>query len=216
MNLTRISLATALLAALFGFAWLRAEALGQPVYDGCPMQGNAKSRRVEQLDRMKNRDTEPTREQIDPAITLQAILAPGEDEHRWKDSEGATVEGYVAEVKPGGVETVNCGARNLADRDTHIVIAIDPAHAAADEDVIVEVTPRWRGRMAAHGVDWSTHTLEHELRKHWVRVSGWMFWDAEHWAQSEHTAPGRAGDWRATAWEIHPVTRIDVLPGKPR
>jgi hypothetical protein len=36
-------------------------------------------------------------------------------------------------------------------------------------------------------------------------------YDGEHQGQAEHTAPGRTGNWRATAWELHPVTAIELV-----
>jgi hypothetical protein len=38
-----------------------------------------------------------------------------------------------------------------------------------------------------------------------------MLFDTEHVGESENTAPGSPGNWRATAWEIHPVTGITLL-----
>jgi len=38
-----------------------------------------------------------------------------------------------------------------------------------------------------------------------------MRFDAEHQGESENTATERAENWRATAWEIHPVTSIEVV-----
>jgi hypothetical protein len=81
--------------------------------------------------------------------------------------------------------------------------------------VIVEVTPRWRAMMAARGVDWSTRTLRRGYLGRWVRVTGWLLFDAEHANAAENTEPGRARNWRATAWEIHPITSIEVVP-RPR
>src|SRR5579862_7911366 len=82
--------------------------------------GDAVQPSVQALNRLKNRLTAPTRSQIDKTVTLRAMIAPGDDANRWSASRGATVVGYVAEVKPGGVETVNCHARSLRGRDTHI------------------------------------------------------------------------------------------------
>lgn len=160
---------------------------------------------------LKNRDAAPGWADFDPAITLAAILAPGNDISRWSTSQAASITGYVIDVHPGGIETVNCHARDLAGRDTHIEIALNPG-APETARMIVEVTPRWRARMASVGIDWSTATLERALTGHWVTFTGWMLYDAEHVAQSENTAPGRASDWRATAWEIHPVTWIAYAP----
>jgi hypothetical protein len=38
-----------------------------------------------------------------------------------------------------------------------------------------------------------------------VRVYGWLFYD------DPHSGDGSVGTWRGTAWEIHPVTRIEVF-----
>ncbi len=44
----------------------------------------------------------------------------------------------------------------------------------------------------------------------WVKVRSWMLFDVEHLNEAENTAPGR-GNWRATAWEIHPVASVEVV-----
>lgn len=194
--------------ALTLLALLTCSALARAVT--CPSQGDAKSDRVQSLNLLKNRETMPAWGDYDTHATLAAILAPGQDARRWSNNEGATITGYVIDVKPGGLETVDCHARDLADRDTHIEIGLRPG-APKTARMIVEVTPRWRLRMAAQGVDWSTSKLEQVLPGHWVRISGWLFFDAEHKGQSENTAPGRASDWRATAWEIHPITAMTLV-----
>ena len=34
-------------------------------------------------------------------------------------------------------------------------------------------------------------------------------------AAPENTTPGRVGNWRATAWELHPVTGVEVVDHSP-
>ena len=46
------------------------------------------------------------------------------------------------------------GVRQL--RLTHIELVLSPGDSAKIRRVIVEVTPRWRAAMHAHGVNWST------------------------------------------------------------
>jgi hypothetical protein len=203
---------TTLTWAFVSFGWAQT---GQPTYNGCPMEGDARSPAVRALNRLKNRYTAPSPEQINPKITLATILAPGNDIGRWKVKDGAQIVGYVFDVKPGGIETVNCHARNLADRDTHIELVLDPMNTRAANRMIVEVTPRWRVLMGTQGMDWSTRALRDKLLGRWVRVTGWMLFDVEHKNEAENTAPGRPRNWRATAWEIHPVTSIEVVP-RPR
>jgi hypothetical protein len=38
-----------------------------------------------------------------------------------------------------------------------------------------------------------------------VRVYGWLFYD------DPHAGDGSVGTWRGTAWEVHPITRVEVF-----
>jgi len=177
----------------------------------CPLIGDAKQALAKELNPYKNRENAPPAEKINPAATLAAVLAPGNDLARWSRDDGATFEGTVVGVKIGGIESVNCHAKDAAHRDTHIELALDSA-APETERVIVEVTPRWREKMAVIA-DWSTAALKKRLLGHRVRITGWLFDDLEHNAEAENTNRGGAKNWRATIWEIHPITGIMVLPG---
>jgi hypothetical protein len=187
----------------------RADSNNLEIYNGCGMEGDARSSGVRALNRLKNRYAAP--QQIDPAVTLAAMLAPGSDTGRWKVKQGAEIVGYVFDVKVGGIESTNCHARTAEQRDTHIELVLDPMTGSPSQRVIVEVTPRWRAIMAAQGVDCSTRAFRDRLLGRWIKVRGWMLFDVEHQNQSENTAPGRERNWRATAWEIHPITSIEVV-----
>ena len=84
------------------------------------MEGDATNPTVKALNRLKNRYSAPSADEINSAITLAVILAPGRDAGRWKVKNGAEIVGYVHDVKPGPVESVSCSAHPVADRDTHI------------------------------------------------------------------------------------------------
>src|SRR5215471_14779342 len=114
------------------------------VFNNCPLQGDARPTALQQLNMLKNRFVGPGRPQINPAITLSAILAPGDDRQRWSVRHGAIITGFVVDVKPGGSETVNCHATDAAHTDTHIELAINPTSTAPNQIVVVEVTPRLR------------------------------------------------------------------------
>jgi hypothetical protein len=150
------------------------------------------------LHRLKNRSTAPQPSEFNPAITMAALVAPGDDTNRWRNNEGAEITGYVWDVK------------DEADHDTHIELVPNPQHP--EQKVIVEVTPRWRSIMAQQGVDWSSAALRDTLHGRWVRVRGWMLFDADSKDESENTAPGHGGNWRWTAWEVHPITSIELVP----
>jgi hypothetical protein len=109
------------------------------------MEGDARSPGVQVLNRLKNRYTAP--QQIDPAITLAAMRAPGRDTGRWKVKQGAEIIGYVSDVKVGGIESTNCHARAAEQRDTHIERVLDPMA------VPLPSASSWRSHPAA-GQSW--------------------------------------------------------------
>ncbi len=186
-------------------------AFAQDVFHGCGMEGDAKSAAARELNRLKNRFHAPAPADYDHSVTLAALLAPGNDENRWDDSRAAEITGYVHDVKVGGIESTNCHARDQLNRDTHIELVLDPMRAEAAKRVIVEVTPRWRAMMKEKGADWTTKALRQRLLGRWIKVQGWLLFDAEHERESENTNPGRAWNWRGTAWEVHPVTSIEIV-----
>jgi hypothetical protein len=109
---------------------------------------------------------------------------------------GASLTGYIAKVSDGPKEQCNCNGR--AGYDWHIRLGRSP-HASTGSTIITEATPRVRDR--EHG--FSKHVLDLYRTKGWkVRIEGWLFLDNDH--------PTDLDRDRATLWEIHPVTRIDV------
>lgn len=181
----------------------------------CPPTGDATNVTARALNMLKRRQTVPTPQDIDPHVTLQALVAPGDDTTRWDEKHGATVEGYVAGVKVGGIESVNCHTRGPAYRDTHIELTVNPMTKDESTYVIVEVTPQVRQEMANKGLDWSTRTLRATLLGRWVRIRGWLLFDVQHIDNARNTASRSERIRRATAWEIHPITAIEVLPEQP-
>jgi hypothetical protein len=158
--------------------------------------------------RLKNRAAVPGPEDFDAGVSLEAMLRPGEDRGRWSESRAGRVEGYVVEVVEGGMEAANCFS--YRERDLHIHVAARPG-ASGREWLVLEVTPRMRRQALERGQDWSAAALKDELLGRRCRFEGWLLFDREHADESENTSPGAAVNWRATAWEIHPVTRIEVL-----
>jgi hypothetical protein len=61
------------------------------------------------------------------------------------------------------------------------------------------------------GWDWSETSLKKDLVGHYCRFEGWLFFDSHHAAEAENTAPRSQNNWRATAWEIHPVTKFEII-----
>jgi len=168
----------------------------------CPSAGIALTTRARDLHRLKNRTSLPQATDFDSTVTLDALLQPGDDTQRWFTNRAARVQGEVIDVAYARPEATNCW--NPCRRDIHIVVAARKG-APKSEHVVVEVTPNLqRG-------DWSEKTLQAQLVGHWCEFEGWMYFDAGHAEESENISPGQPDNWRATAWEIHPVTRITII-----
>jgi len=131
-----------------------------------------------------------------------------------RESQPVVLEGYLALVKDGGQEGTNC--KSPTRKDVHMEIvdtdAADPK-SNRGQHVITEVTPwfeeavtTWTkgtiGLYAAYVDGYSGNQLRPPTK---IRVYGWLFYD------EAHVSDGSIGQWRGTAWEIHPITRIEVF-----
>jgi hypothetical protein len=215
---TPILFATAIIFAMQSLCCYTETALADDaaILANCPLKGDATNPVVQQLNVLKRRMTIPVASDVDEDVSMTTLTATGDDSSRWSDQKAAIIEGYVAGVKVGGVESVNCHTHEAAYRDTHIELTLKPNDNDESTYVIVEVTPQMRQKMSAGGTDWSTATLRRELLGRWIRVTGWLLFDREHAENAINTNPNGAHIWRATAWEIHPITAIVVLPKKPK
>lgn len=174
----------------------------------CPSAGIALTVRARDLHYLKNRTRLPRESDFDSRITLDALLQRGDDRNRWSTNRAARIQGEVIDVAYAGSEATNCF--NPYRRDIHILVATHKG-AAKNEQVVVEVTPNFEEWAGQQGIDWSEQTLHAQLVGHWVEFEGWLYFDVGHSEESANTAPGNPENWRATAWEIHPVTKITVI-----
>jgi len=181
---------------------------------GCPPEGTASTPKTIKQNRLKNRITKPHASDIDPDVTFDALRAPSQDDHgRWSTAVAGTIEGFCRLAKGTGAETCNCGKTAKALTDTHFEIVSGPNDQG--QPVIAEITPVWRQIHAHFGQeDWSSSALHAKYEGHKVRITGWLFFDESHVHEADNTDPGDTtgkANWRATCWEIHPITRIEVV-----
>lgn len=219
-----IAIAAAFLTAL-GMSLREKQASGPPVnavevmekFLGCPLTGETKDGATPtggllEENRRKNRFDAPTL--CDPSVSLESLLAPGGDEGRWGKTKdrGARVTGYVAMIVPNiAGESCNCYKADDAHTDTHIDLVARAADVSRfDRHLIVEVTPRMKYLARQRGQDWSTAALSKHFLHRKVTVEGWLFWDGGHAREAANTHPRdpEHRNWRATCWEVHPVTGI--------
>ena len=174
----------------------------------CPPSGLGLTSSQRNVYRLKNRTSLPQASDFDPQATLTSILQPGNDQSRWSQARAARVEGYVVSIGRAGIEMAQC--YSPCRRDIHINLA-SRMEAPASEQMVLEVSPYLERMMAAQGVDWSEKKLKETLLGRWVRFEGWLFFDVGHDEESTNTYREGSNLWRATAWEIHPITRIEVI-----
>ncbi len=174
----------------------------------CPSAGLALTRRARALHRLKNRTALPEPSDFNTQVSLSELLKPGDDSSRWSTQQAARIEGYVIDIAYARPEATNCYIPWR--RDIHINVA-NRKGAPQNEQVVLEVTPNFRDWAAERGWDWSEAALRSQLLGHWVEFEGWLYFDVGHAEESENTAPQNPGNWRATAWEIHPVTKFKVI-----
>lgn len=133
--------------------------------------------------------------------------------------------GYLYYLQEGTAETSNCKLTGEDNTDFHLGIGYDPALAKKIRDrdaltaaekralkmtsVIVEMTPHVR---FANGTSWNKESLRKAVGQK-VRVAGQLLFDNEHNVKSQNCAMVGADMskcWRATAWEMHPVTLFQM------
>ena len=182
----------------------RKTAVGQPLVENssqvCGPTGNATNATAIGLNNNKNRTDLPgDSDYVDIGWTDLESLPTD----RVNDFVSAPVRvvGFLSHKirveNTGNGESTNCNLTANNQVDWHIYLTNSPAQQISSA-IIVETTPRtrpqhrWTTSMLAPLVDSQTQ----------VRVSGWLMYDSEH--------IGAIGTQRATVWEVHPITKIEV------
>jgi hypothetical protein len=204
----RMALVTLSLAVLLAGPCLLAQAADS---GGCPPQGDATKAKVKQLNEARARLDEVSDDDVDDSVTMEELCEPGDDSLRWQNGQGAEITAYVLDVRDGGPSSSNCHSTSSADHDT--ILELTPTANALDRThrFYAVVTPQWRRAVAADRVDWSTGALRAHYLQRWVTVRGWLLFNTEAAAISLHTGDiAGPGVTRMSAWEIHPVTALDL------
>jgi hypothetical protein len=159
---------------------------------------------------------------VDDMLALEALpqsvralpdTDPREQYLKTEESKTVMLQGFLALAKDGGQEGVNCKSNTRLDTHMELVDtdAQDPK-TNRGRHVIAEITPWFHEAVPS----WSTQALSQfasyiadykaPAEKNPptpVRVYGYLFFDEAH-------ATG-ATSWRGTAWEVHPITKIEVF-----
>jgi hypothetical protein len=195
-------------------AFLLALSLANPTPEKkapCPPQGDAAKAETRALDEKKSRNDTPSEEDVDETVTIDGLIEPGDDALRWQDGAAVEVVAWVADVRDAGPTSANCHSSDPSDQDTILEISPDADVFDRAHRVYAAVTPARRRLMAKVGEDWSTRSLRAQFLHRYVSVTGWLLFDAEGAGRALNTADDAGPSIaRATAWEIHPVTGLEL------
>ncbi len=147
-----------------------------------------------------------------------------------REQQFVSLTGYLVLAYPGPPESTNCGSTDF--HDWHLELFAQPSdhppRAGDPTPIICEITPRTQNALYRAGIrlqtlaayirapDLSYEPTGHPARK--IRVTGTLLWDDDHNGSADVGpiiqsvgANKYHNPWRTSAWEIHPITRIEVL-----
>jgi len=159
------------------------------------------------------------------------MSATQKDELDKYENQIVSLTGWLVLTYPGPTESTNCASTTF--HDWHLEIyenASEHVPQVGDSTpIICEVTPRTEPNVYRTGAriesmtaflrlrDMSYRPTTHKARR--VRVTGYLMWDDEHNGIADvgpnieyFSKNGFHHPWRSTAWEIHPVMKIEVMP----
>jgi hypothetical protein len=130
-----------------------------------------------------------------------------------EEAKTVVLDGFLAMAKDGGQEGVNCGSATRLDTHLELVDtdAIDPSQNRS-QHVIAEITPWFHEAIPSWSTDdvgkYASYVNVYKASGQKnppgrIRVSGYLFFDEAH--------VSGAASWRGTAWEVHPITKIEVF-----
>lgn len=146
------------------------------------------------------------------------------------EKQSVTLSGYLVLVYCGPTESTNCGSVDF--HDWHLEVFERPQdHAPQPGDptpIISEITPRTQNAIFRDKIriqeltaffrkaDFDYDSTSHLARR--IRVTGYLLWDDEHNGAADVgttiktvAANKYHNPWRSTAWEIHPVLKVEPL-----
>ena len=162
----------------------------------------------------------------------KALSPPQKADLAQREKQLVSLTGYLVLAYAGPPESTNCG--DIDFHDWHLEVFAAPAdHPPQVGDptpIICEITPRTQNAIYRDHIriqelaafirapDLSYESTQHPARK--IRVTGYLTWDDEHNGSADVGTTIRSvgankyhNPWRATAWEIHPVVKIEALDG---
>ncbi|MEP7248226.1 MAG: hypothetical protein ABI787_00430 [Spartobacteria bacterium] len=147
-----------------------------------------------------------------------------------REQQLVSLTGYLVLAYPGPPESTNCGSTDF--HDWHLELFANPSdhppQAGDPTPIICEISPRTQNALYRAGIrmqslaafirapDLSYEPTGHPARK--IRITGHLLLDDDHNGSADVGpiiqsvgANKYHNPWRVSAWEIHPITKIEVL-----
>jgi hypothetical protein len=189
---------------------------------GCPT-GGCGGISDSRLDVQKNRiDSPPSQPPVKSVADLKAIPQPtdwltGQDRSSvqtpGRERSPVRLVAFVKLVNKEGAESCNCELTKEIDNDVHLVM-VDRVQDPESASISAEFTPRLR---ALGHPNWTATDAENALQGKLVRLTGWLMLDTAHVHHSVrvqdasgHKEIARGPINRASNWEVHPITKVEV------
>ncbi len=146
------------------------------------------------------------------------------------EKQSVALTGYLVLAYAGPPESTNCGSVDF--HDWHLELFQKPQdHAPQPGDptpIICEISPRTQNAIYRDNIriqeltaffrraDLDVEATGHKAQK--IRVTGYLLWDDDHNGIADVGTNIRTigankyhQPWRSTAWEVHPVRKIEML-----
>ena len=136
-----------------------------------------------------------------PAVP-ERYAPPDWETVRTQTQRGISLEGYIAEVIQATDGATYGRPPEQGDLHVHLRATRQPKCGAAgsrNQQIVTEVTPPFQPPTSGWSYEALLDLCQRQVR---VRIAGWLLHDYQHIKD--------VGNGRATVWEIHPVTEIEV------
>lgn len=126
------------------------------------------------------------------------------DRKIWFEGAYVVTEGYLTDFEEQGPESCNCNRSkaSLKNGDVHMFLSLQQ-DAVKIKSLVVEITPLFKKQEP----DYKKY-LQKNMK---LRVFGYLFYDVSHEKDSFTTCRTCSHIWRNTPWEIHPITRLEIV-----
>lgn len=179
--------------------------IGYNSYSQCPPEGTATDPEHKDLNKRKNKSASiPSWTPQKVPLNMLITKSKKNDEKKFFNGAYVFTEGYLISSEEEGPESCNCNKATKAKKngDVHIYLGLVP-NAPKKNCIVIEITPKYK---KLHS-DYSDNLVKNAH----VRVEGYLLFDSEHKGNAANTCESCGNVWRKTCWEIHPVTKLDLI-----